>query len=171
LRDGSIYLFPESYHAKKPVDGALIGFRDAKGQAVKIERREPRTLERITSPDQRSITFDHDSSDRIFQAEDDQNRKVSYLYDHGGRLVEVRGLRATLRYVYKGNYLMNIEENGRRVVEFDYDRRGRISELKLFDGRPYRFEYQYDPADTNRVVRSVATAPDGSTNKFEISSK
>jgi YD repeat-containing protein len=170
LRDDSLYLFPESYYAKKPVDGALIELRDAKGRTVKMERGERRTLKRITSPDRRSITFEHDSADRIFQAEADQNRKVSYLYDHGGRLVEVRGLRATIRYAYKGNYLMNIEENDRRVVEFDYDRRGRISELRLPDGRLYRFDYQFDPANTNRIVRSIITAPDGSTTRFEIPS-
>lgn len=168
LRDGSMYLFPESYYAKKPVDGALIEFRDAKGQTVKMERRERRTLKRITSPDRRSITFEHDSADRIFQAEDDQNRKVSYLYDYGGRLAEVRGLQSVLRYAYEDNYLRNVEENGRRVVEFDYDRRGRISDLKLPDGRLYRFEYEYDQANTSRVVRSAVTAPDGSVSKFDI---
>ena len=170
MRDGSMYLFPESYYAKKPVDGAMIQFRDAKAQAVKLERSDRRTLNRITSPDGRSIKFEHDSADRIYQAEDDQKRKVSYLYDHGGRLVEVRGLGATIRYAYKGNYLINVEENDRRVLEFDYDRRGRISELRLPDGRLYRFNYQFDPANTKRIVRSIITAPDGATTRFEIPS-
>jgi predicted Zn-dependent protease len=167
LRDGSFYLFPESYHGKKAIDGALTGFRDGRGQAVNIERGERRTLTRITSPDRRSIAFEHDSADRIFQAEDDQHQKVSYLYDHGGRLTEVRG-KTTVRYAYQDTYLMNIEENGQRVAEFDYDRRGRTSELKLSDGRLFRFDYHYAAGDTKQVVRSIVTSPDGSISKFEI---
>jgi predicted Zn-dependent protease len=167
LRDGSIYLFPESYYGKKPVDGALIGFRNARGQAVNIERGERRTLKRIASPDRRSIAFEHDSADRIFQAQDDENRKVTYLYDHGGRLAGVRG-RTTVHYAYQDTYLMNIEENGRRIIEFDYDRTGRIGELRLPDQGSYRFEYRYDAADTKRVVSSTVTSPDGSNTKFAI---
>ena len=92
---------------------------------------------------------------------------MSYLYDHGGRLAEVRG-KTTVRYAYQDTYLMNIEENGRRVIEFDYDRRGRIGELRLPDRGLYRFEYKYDGADTKRVVTSTVTLPDGSNAKFEI---
>ncbi len=168
LRDGSIYLFPESYYAKKPVDGALIKFRDAKGQTVKMERSDRRTLKRIAAPDGRAIMFKHDSADRIFEAEDDQKRKVSYLYDHGGRLVEVRGVQSVRRYDYESTYLKKVEENGQRLVEFDYDRQGRISDLKLPDGRLFKFQYEYDRADTKRVGRSVLTAPDGSISKFDI---
>jgi predicted Zn-dependent protease len=167
LRDGSMYLFPESYHAKKPVDGALIEFRDAKGQVVKMERRERRTLQRIIAPNRRSITFAHDSADRIFEAEDDQNRKVGYLYDHGGRLAEVRGLQSVLRYTYEGTYLMGIVENDRPVVEFGYDKR-RVSNVKLPDGRIYRFQYQHDSADTKRVLKSFVTAPSGAVSEFDI---
>ncbi len=168
LRDGSLYLFPESYYAKKPVDGALIGFRDAHGQAVKIERRERRNLRRIIAPDQRSIVFEHDPSDRIIKAEDDRKRKVEYLYDHGGRLLEVHGLQSTIRFKYANTYLMEIEENGRRTVEFDYEDKNRISRLTLADGRSYRIRYDYDPVDIDRIVRAFVTSPDDSVAKFEI---
>jgi predicted Zn-dependent protease len=168
LRDGSIYVFPESYHAKKPVDGALTHFRDAKARALKIERTERRNLNRITSPEGRFITFFHDSADRIFQIEDDQNRKVSYLYDRGGRLVEVRGLRSVRRHEYMSTSLIKVEEDGRRIVEFDYDRQGRIRDLKLPNNRIYRFEYDYDRADSRRVIRSILKAPDGAIARFDI---
>ena len=168
LRDGSMYLFPESYYGKKPVDGAAIQYRDAQGQAVKLERGERRTLKRILSPDGRAIMFKHDSADRIFEAEDDHKHKVSYLYDHGGRLVEVRGLHGVRHFYYASTYLTKIEENGQRLVEFDYDRRGRISDLKLPDGRRYQFQYEYDRADPKRVVRSVLISPDGSNATFDI---
>jgi len=168
LRDGSLLLFPESYYAKKPVDGAMTKFRDAQGQTVKMERNSQRHLQRITSPDGRSIAFEHDSAGRIYQAEDDQKRRVTYLYDHGGRLVEVRGPSEERRYDYRSTYLVKVEMNGQNVADFDYDRQGRISDLKLPDGRHYQFRYDYDRTDTRRIVRSILTAPDRSTAKFDF---
>jgi YD repeat-containing protein len=171
LRDGSLYLFPESYYAKKGIDGALIGFRDASGLAVKMERRERRNLKQIIAPDQRSITFEHDSSDRVIKAEDDQKRSVEYRYDHGGRLIEVRGPRFTTRFKYANTYLMEIEENGRRKVEFDYEDKNRVSRLALPDGRSFRIRYDYDPVDKDRIIRAFVTSPDGSVAKFDIPRK
>ncbi|HEV8590515.1 MAG TPA: DUF6531 domain-containing protein, partial [Pyrinomonadaceae bacterium] len=168
LRDDSIYVFPESYYGKKPIDGALIHFRDARAQTVKLERTKRRNLKRITSPDGRFITFQHDSADRIYEIEDDQKRRVNYLYDHGGRLVEVRGVRSVRRYEYESTYLMKVEEDGQRLVEFDYDGQGRIRHVKLLDGRIYRFEYEYDRADPRRVIRSILIRPDGAIDKFDI---
>ena len=168
LRDGSIYVFPESYHAKKPVDGALIHFRDAKARALKIERTERRNLKRITSPEGRFITFLHDSADRIFQVEDDQNRKVSYLYDHGGRLVHVRGPRSVIEYSYSDSSLMFISEDGRRIVNFQYGDWGRIEWISLPDRRSYLFRYEYDPRDEKQVRRTFVTGPNGSVTKFDI---
>ena len=133
-----------------------------------MERTDRRNLKQITSPDGRFITFQHDSADRIYQVEDDQKRKVSYLYDHGGRLFEVRGLHSVRRYEYASTYLMKIEEDGQRVVEFDYDNQGRIRDLKLPDRRLYRFEYEYDRADSERVIRSILTGPGGAITKFDI---
>jgi predicted Zn-dependent protease len=167
LRDGSLYLFPESYYAKKSTDGALIEFRDSNGLAVKMERQERRNLKKISTPDQRSITFEHDTADRIITAEDHQKRKVTYLYDHGGRLAEVRGLKSVIRYAYGNTYLIAIEENGRRIAEFGYADR-RVSRVTLPDRGTYQFRYEYDLTDKDRVLRSVVTAPDGSLNKFDI---
>ena len=167
LRDGSLYLFPESYYAKKVIDGALIEFRDANGLAVKMERRERRNLKKISAPDQRSIIFEHDTADRIITAEDHQKRKVTYLYDHGGRLAEVRGLESITRYTYGNSYLIAVEENGQRITEFGYED-GRVSRVTLPNRGTYRFRYEYDRANEDRVLRSLVTAPDGSLNKFEI---
>ena len=168
LRDGSLYVFPESYYGKKPIDGAMIHFRDAQGQTVKLERTERRNLKRITSPEGRFITLQNDSADRIYKIEDDQKRSVNYLYDHGGRLVEVRGLRGVRRFEYNSTYLMKIEEEGRPLVAFKYDSNSRLSELKFPDGRIHRFEYEYDRADPNLVIRSFITGPYGDVAKFDV---
>ena len=168
LKDGSLLLFPESYYAKKPVDGALIGFRDAKGQAVKIERDKRRNLKRITSPEGRFILFEHDTADRIVKAIDDQKREVKYLYDPGGRLVQVEGPRSVTRYAYDETDLNFVEEDGRRLLAFHYCDCGRIEWLSLPDRRSYQFRYEYDPRDETQVIRAFITGPDGSVTKFDI---
>ena len=168
LRDGSLYLFPESYYAKRGVDGAVIEFRDAKGSAVKMERGERRNLKKISTPDHHWIIFEHDTADRIITAQDQDKRKVTYLYDFGGRLAEVRGPKSVTRYVYGDTYLIGIEENDRRIAEFSYDNNGRVSRVTLSDRGTYRFQYEYDPAETDRVLRAIVIAPDGSLKKFDI---
>jgi len=63
---------------------------------------------------------------------------------------------------------MEIEENGRRAVEFDYEDKNRISGLTLSDGRSYRIRYDYDPRDDEQIMRAFVTSPDGSVAKFDI---
>ncbi len=167
LRDGSLYLFPESYYAKKSIDGALTGLHDPSGAAVKMERLERRNLKKISTPDQRWIALEHDAADRIMTAQDHQNRKVNYLYDHGGRLTEVRGLKSLTRYSYRNAYLAVATENDRRLAEFDYEY-GNISRVTLPNRGVYRFQYEYDPSDKERVRRAIVTLPDGSSKKFEF---
>jgi predicted Zn-dependent protease len=167
LRDGSLYLFPDSYYGKRSADGALSGFRNAEGSTVKIERPNRRNLKKISTAEHRWIAFEYDMADRIITAEDYLKRKVDYLYDHGGRLAEVRGLKSTTRYFYDNRHLIAVEENGRRTAEFAYED-GRVSRLTLPDRGSYRLRYEYDPAETERVLRSVVTAPDGSLSKFDL---
>jgi len=168
LKDGSLLLFPESYHAKKPVDGALIGFRDPKGQAVKIERDERRTLKQITSPEGRFIRFEHDTADRIIKAIDDEKREVKYLYDSGGRLARVEGPKSVIEYSYRDTSLTFINEDGRRIVDFHYGDWGRIEWISLPDRQSYLFRYEYDPRDEKQIIRAFITGPSGSMTKFDI---
>jgi len=167
LRDGSLYRFPESYYAKRPIDGALIEFRNANGLLVKMERGEHRNLSKIATLNDHWITFEHDTADRIMTAEDQLKRKVTYLYDYGGRLAEVRGLKTVTRYTYAYTFLTAVEENGHRIAEFDY-KNGRVSRVTLPNRGTYLLEYESDPSEEYRVLRSVVTAPDGSLSKIEL---
>lgn len=167
LRDGSVYVFPESYYAKKPVDGALIEFRNNTGTVVKVDRAERRNLKKISTSDGRSIAFVHDNADRLIAAQDQLGRKLTYLYDHGGRLTEVRGLKSSTRYGYEDTDLMFIEEDGRRIAEFEYQA-GRISQLKLPGQGIYRFRYEFDRQDENQARRTIVTAPDGAVTKVDL---
>jgi YD repeat-containing protein len=170
LRDGSTLLFPESYYGKRPADGALIELRDPKGQVVRLERDNRRNLKRITSAEGHFIKFEHDAADRIIKAVDDEKREVKYLYDAGGRLAQVEGLKSVTRYHYDQTYLTLIEENGRRLVDFHYDEKGRMGHILLADGRSYRFRYEYDRLNKEQVVRSFVTEPNGSVTKVDIGS-
>jgi predicted Zn-dependent protease len=171
LRNGALYVFPESYYGKKGTDGALIEFRDAKAQNVKIERSERRNLKKLSAPDKRWISFEHDTADRIMTADDYQGRKVTYLYDHGGRLAEVRGVTSNLRYFYGGTYLTKIEINGVPAADFEYDETGRIGRLNLIERGLYKFHYEYDRAAKKNLTRTIVTGPDGSATKFEMATR
>ena len=45
----------------------------------------------------------------------------------------------------------------------------RFRDLKLSDGRIYRFEYEYDRTDPIRIVRAIVTGPDRAIAKFDVS--
>ena len=60
---------------------------------------------------------------------------------------------------------MAVEENGRQIVEFDYNDRGRIGRISLPDRRSYSFRYEFDK---DQVVRSFVIGPDGKVSKFDI---
>ena len=72
------------------------------------------------------------------------------------------------RYSYENTYLMNIEENGQRLFDFEYDEKARMGRISLADKRSYRFRYEYDTQNRDDVVRSFITAPDGSVTRFDV---
>lgn len=169
LRDGSLLLFPEAYYAKRPVDGAITGYRDAEGRSVEVKRDRHRNLRRITSPAGHFIDFQPDPNGRISQAVDHLSRTVEYEYDSGGRLAFVRGPNSVRRHWYDGIYLTAIDENQTRLVDIHYTR-GRVDRLSLRDGRSYRFRFERDPQDRSHIARTFVTGPDKTVNKFEFPS-
>ena len=160
LKDGSLLLFPEAYHAKRPVEGAIIGFRDAEGRSVQVDRDRHRNLQRITSPSGHFIAFEQDPSGKILKAFDDRQRAVKYVYDDAGRLALVQGLNSVHRHWYDGTYLTAIDDGNHRLVNLRYFE-GRLAELSLPDGRSYRLRFEYDPRDHRQVLRSFTIGPDG----------
>jgi YD repeat-containing protein len=166
LKDGTVFLFPEAYNAKRPVEGAIVGLRDGRGNSIKVERTRKRDLQRITSPSGHWIAFDVDPSGRIVKAEDDLKRTVNYTYDAAGRLVLVAGPRGATRYVYERAQLVEVEENGKKLVDFGY-RNGRIAEVSFRNGT-YRFRYEFDQSRDPRLIRAFVQSPDGKVAKVDI---
>jgi len=92
---------------------------------------------------------------------------VKYTYDAGGRLIQVVNGDRSRSFDYNATYLMSIDENDRRSVDFRYTR-GRIGEVTFANNETYKFRYEYDPRDDYTVTRTYLTTPDGIVTKFDI---
>src|SRR4051812_1056806 len=68
FQDGRLYSFPEAYHARRPVDGALVGMRSPNGEKIKVVRDAKHNLMSLASPHGHQIRFTYDDADRVTQA-------------------------------------------------------------------------------------------------------
>ncbi len=165
--DGSHMFFPESYNAKRGVDGALVGFISATGEALIVQRGKGRNLERVSTTNGQFIKFEYDSRNRIIKAHDSQDRMIHYAYDLTGRLVQVRTPESARRYFYDGTYLLGVHEDEQPLFKLQYIK-GRIGQASLGGGHTYGFRYDYDPKDNYTVVRTYLQEPNGTVTKFNI---
>jgi hypothetical protein len=166
LLDGTAIFFPGTYNARRGVDGAMLGFRGAKGETMKIERDRRRNLKRLISPSGNSVAFEYDSWNRVIKAFDDRKEVVNYSYDVGGRLVEVLRTGSVSRFEYDYEDITAIYENGRRLIEFQYPL-GRVEQISLADGRVYKIRYDRDPQVKSKIMRTYLTVPGGVVHKFD----
>lgn len=116
FRDGTLYRFPEAYHAKRGADGALIGMRNARGEEIRLVRDPAHNLKSVTSPNGHWMQFDYDHKNRIANASNDQGDSLHYSYDQGGRLAEVRKNSLLLwRYSYDETGITSIDRGGKEI--------------------------------------------------------
>ena len=174
LRNGSTYLFPEAYYSKNFAQAAAREISDVKGDRIHLLRDRTGNLSRIVSPSGHSVDLSYDPNGRIVRATDGANF-LSYTYDPTGHLTKVsRNGRDLFRFEYelvpmgKGwdDHLMTgvYDTNGRRIVQNKY-LDARIAELRLADGRVYRFKYQ---ADSREVLATNVGFPDGKVKIFRF---
>jgi YD repeat-containing protein len=167
FEDESVFVFPESYAATRSAEGALIEIRGRARQAVKFHRDRRRNLLELTAPGGGFIKFEYDSEDRITVATDHRGRRVRYEYDPAGRLAVVTdGTDRPVRYSYDGAKLVavNAGDGAPRVgVRYFNDR---VSELRLADGRVYRFRFTFD--QSGRVSQALVTDPDGTSTEIDV---
>ena len=168
--DGTHMYFPESYNAKRGVDGGLVAFTGAKGEVVTLQRDKLRNLRQLSSADGKEFQFDYDALNRVSKARDNRGRVAEYQYDLAARLVKAKTPNADRRYTYRGMYLESIQENGQSLFQMRYHR-GRVSELILANGQTYKIRYDNDPRDDYTPVQTNLTTPDGKTEKFTIPPK
>lgn len=165
--DGTHMFFPESYNAKRGVDGALVGWSGPKGAALVLERDKLRNLRQVSNPEGRGLRFEYDALNRIAKANDGGGRSADYLYDMGGRLVGANTPYSNRSFKYTGTYLESIRENDRTLFTLRYIK-GRASELIVGDGQSFKIRYDFDRGNDRRPVRSAVVGPDGKTLSFAI---
>ncbi|HTD25005.1 MAG TPA: RHS repeat-associated core domain-containing protein [Terriglobales bacterium] len=151
-RNGTYYSFPDSSNISSVSCQALRGITDRFGNQVLINRT-PRTGDNgvlfcdmlsVTSPNGRSITFQHDTDHHITSATDSAGRTVQYTYDVSGRLVGVTDVNGGLtQYTYDDSNNMTAIEDARGIpyLANSYDSNTNIVyQQTLADGTStYRF--------------------------------
>ncbi len=167
--DGTHMYFPESYNAKRAVDGGLVAFTGAKGEVVTLQRDKLRNLRQLSTADGREMHFEYDALNRISKATDNRGRSAEYQYDMAARLVKAKTHAADRRYTYTGMYLESMLENGQRLFQLRYHQ-GRVLELILASGQSYKLRYDPDPRQAD-PVQIYLISPDGKTEKFTIPPK
>lgn len=169
FQDGTLFRFPEAYHAKRGVVGALVHMRSAQGEEIKFVRDAAHNLKSITSPHNHRLDFEYDGSDRITRAADDSGNVASYSYDQNGRLTDVsQNGRLRWHYLYDQFGMTGIQDGaGKGVIASEYgQRRGRIGSLTLENKSTYQFYYLVD--QRGRVEETTVTDPSGKTTTFRF---
>jgi YD repeat-containing protein len=98
------------------------------------------------------IEFSRDERGRLVLARDDQQRKISYLYDHKGRLIETDDLGGhAWKYEYTDGGKLKSATDPLQRVNFGvaFDGSGRVQRLQLASGT---IQYNYDPRTSLTTV-------------------
>jgi RHS repeat-associated protein len=137
--------------------------RDRYGNTVTFSR-DPATgnLLKITSPNNRSISFAYDSSSRITTATDNSGRQYTYTYDSGGRLATVTDpMSGVTQYAYDYNneMLTIVDPRGNTYLTNQYDTNGRVMQQTMADGGIWQYSYTQDI--NGNIVQTDITNPRG----------
>ena len=166
FQDGTVFRFPDSYKAKRGVDGALIGMRNPQGGEIKFVRDARHNLMSITSPAKHQIKFVYDEHDRIIAAADDEGNVMNYAYDGNGGLSEVReNGRVRWRYFYDGDGMTKVREGERNILLIRYSLQ-RVASMTLEKGRTYHFDYLV--TRRGKVEETMVTDPSGTQSVFKF---
>jgi YD repeat-containing protein len=186
--DGALFLFPENYGGTRPHHGAPMAMEDGHGHAIQFRRDRDRNLEQLTSPSGHVIRLEHDDKSRVTSAVDERGRTVRYTYDARGNLATVRNGAQTTHYSYIDSNLISIarsvespaplgsEATSRATTPDDSTAGfrlrvqysdGRVSAVKLADGRSFHFRFSV-PADSTVVSEATVIDPDGSQTRVAM---
>ncbi len=154
LEDGTTYLSPEAYNAKRPQQGSLVGIFDRDGNEVRLSRQPNGDLTEIRSPSRRWIRLQYDDKGRITHAKDSSGNVVEYDYDSNDRLGAVKyPTGQTIRYSYdSSNRVVKVEDSSEgMVLENKYNSNGLIIEQTV-GGRSFNFRYAADQRNRSAYV-------------------
>jgi len=167
FQDGTLYRFPDSYRAKRGVDGALIGMSSPQHDEIKFVRDGHHNLQSLTAPHGHQIQFTYGQDDRISAASDDAGHAVNYLYDHAGRLSEVRENGSMRwRYVYNSSGMTAVQDSTQHdILVIEYSS-GRVSRIIQQWTSQYRFDYILAPG--GNLLDTIVTGPLGKKTVFKF---
>jgi YD repeat-containing protein len=168
LEDGTTYLSPDAYRAKRPQQGSLVGIFDNAGNEVRLSREENGDLAEIESPGGRSIRLTYKDG-LVARVTDSTGNFVDYNYDSKGR---PRGITDNQRqreeYTYDdGNRIATITaSNGSKALENTYDTNGRLVWMSIADEKTYQLKYDIDEARQRGLVE--ITGPSGDVTRVSL---
>jgi RHS repeat-associated protein len=142
-KDGTEYVFPDSFGQARSQCQAVIQILDRHGNKTKLDRSGCNLMQ-VTSPNGRYIQFQYDSSNRVISAMDNIGRTVSYTYDPVGRLATVTDLNGGVTtYTYNDqNEMATITDpRGITYLSNQYDANGRVVQQTQADGSTYLFSW------------------------------
>ena len=162
LRDGTKMAFANH--------SLLTSITDCNGNQIEILRDFNNLfVTAVTSPNGRSISFTHDSSNRITQAQDSAGRTVSYSYNSNGRLkhyTDANGGVTSYAYDSSGRMYTITDPRGNVfVTNNQYDSSNRVILQTDADNAIYQFSYP-----TGNVITTEYTDPNGYIRHMEFNS-
>ncbi|HEY2499110.1 MAG TPA: RHS repeat-associated core domain-containing protein [Candidatus Angelobacter sp.] len=161
-KDGTQYVFPDSFAQSKSQCQAVIQIIDRHGSKTKLDRTNC-NLTQITSPNGRFIQLQYDSSGRVTTATDNIGRTTHYTYDPVGRLSTVTDLNGgvtTYTYTDQNELATITDARGITYLTNEYDANGRVVKQTQGDGSTYLFSWilSSNPNQTHYYQNGTVTS-------------
>ncbi|HZU32096.1 MAG TPA: Ig-like domain-containing protein, partial [Candidatus Angelobacter sp.] len=161
-KDGTQYVFPDSFAQSKSQCQAVLQIIDRYGNKIKLDRTNC-NLTQITSPNGRFIQLQYDSSSRVTTATDNIGRTTHYTYDPVGRLSTVTDLNGgvtTYTYTDQNELATITDARGITYLTNEYDANGRVVKQTQGDGSTYLFSWTLssNPNQTHYYENGTVTS-------------
>ncbi len=148
LADGRTLVFPASYYAKRPQQGALTALRGPSGAELRLSRDSDGNLHWVASSNGRWMKLGYEGS-AIVSLSSSNGEKAAYAYDKRNLLsssTNADGQKLSYKYDKWGELLAVTNAKSHAVlVSANYDARTMIASLRVAGAGNYRVEYRRDP--------------------------
>lgn len=173
LENGTTYLSPEAYNARRPQQGSLVAIFDKEGREVKLTRASNGDLQEIKSPSGNWIRFEYRQED-ISKAFDTNGNSVEYTYDQSRSLQSAtysKGQAINYTYDLFERVLKVSTSEGLNLIANTYDSTdasAKVVRIALSDGSVYRIDYNLDAKTGVGTVNVIA--PTGKVRRVTMDS-
>lgn len=174
LPDGRTLVFPDSYYAQRPQEGAMVGLIEPSGASLTLDRDREGNLHEVRSSDGRWMKLQY-CGPLVVSIEDSAGEKATYSYDKQNRLsVSTNAAGEKLSYSYDSKGGLTAVENEKthqRVLSVHYAY-GRFPTIQVDNGPVFRVTPELDLRD-NRGHEWIAKCPQFTSDgcQYEVSAK